>query len=54
MQRRTFLLASLLPALLASAAESSEIDPKNAGPVSADKWFLCWRLSLDLNSVSSK
>ena len=28
MQRRTFLLTSLLPALLASAAESSEIDPK--------------------------
>jgi hypothetical protein len=27
MQRRTFLLTSLLPALLASAAESSEIDP---------------------------
>jgi hypothetical protein len=28
MRRRTFLLTSLLPALLASAAESSEIDPK--------------------------
>jgi hypothetical protein len=28
MQRRTFLLTSLLPALLASGAESSEIDPK--------------------------
>ena len=28
MQRRTFLLMSLLPALLASAADSSEIDPK--------------------------
>ena len=28
MQRRTFLLTSLLPALLASAADSSEIDPK--------------------------
>ena len=28
MQRRTFLLTSLLPALLASAAEATEIDPK--------------------------
>jgi hypothetical protein len=28
MHRRTFLLTSLLPALLASTAESSEIDPK--------------------------
>jgi hypothetical protein len=28
MQRCTFLLTSLLPALLAGAAESSEIDPK--------------------------
>jgi hypothetical protein len=28
MQRRTFLLTSLLPGLLASAAEATEIDPK--------------------------
>jgi hypothetical protein len=28
MQRRTFLLTSLLPALLASVAEAAEIDPK--------------------------
>ncbi len=30
MQRRTFLLKSLLPALLASVAEATEIDPKPA------------------------
>jgi hypothetical protein len=28
MQRRTFLLTSLLPALLAITAEAAEIDPK--------------------------
>jgi len=31
MQRRTFLLTSLLPALLASVAEATEIDPKQTG-----------------------